>query len=117
LILTRERRLSDTQGRSPMEKLVLFLCGLWLWITRKRRSLLYREVAGTLNSAHLYLFSDYATRASTRDRGFLLPNQIEALTILERQVAVVSQTSSRFDSLTECCRIAIEELTQPTKAA
>jgi hypothetical protein len=100
-----------------MEKLVLFLCGLWLWITRKRRSLHYRKVAGTLNSAHLYLSSDYATRASTRDRGFLLPHQIEALTILQRQVALASQTSHRFDSFTECCRIAIEELTHPQKAA
>ena len=100
-----------------MEKLVLFLCGLWLWITRKRRSLHYREVASTLNSAHLYLVSDYATRASTRDRGSLLPHQVEALNILERQVAVVSQTSDRFDSLTECCRIVLEELTQPPKAA
>jgi hypothetical protein len=100
-----------------MERLVLFLCGLWLWLTRKRRATRYVEVAGTLHSARLYLWSDYANRASTRDRGSLLPDQLEALSILERQVSLVTETSRRFDTLTECCRFVTEELTQTQKAA
>ena len=100
-----------------MEKLVLFLCGLWFWLTRKRRTTRYNQVAETLHSARTYLWSDYASRASARDRGSLLPHQVEALTILERQTALASHTSSRFHSLTECCRLVTEELTQPPKAA
>jgi len=100
-----------------MEKLVLFLCGLWLWLTRKRRATRYTQVANTLQSAHLYLVRDYANRASTQARGALLPDQLEALTILERQVALAAHTSRRFHSLTECYRLATEELTQPQRAA
>jgi hypothetical protein len=100
-----------------MERTVLFLCGLWLWLTRKRRATRYAEVANSLQSARLYLFSDYANRASTRDRGCLLPDQVEALRILDRQHAVVSQTSRRFETLAECYRLVAEELTQPPKAA
>jgi hypothetical protein len=100
-----------------MERLVLFLCGLWLWLTRKRRATRYTEVAGTLHSARLYLWSDYANRASTRDRGALLPDQLEALSILERQVSLATEMSQRFSTLTECCRLVTEELTQTQKAA
>jgi hypothetical protein len=100
-----------------METLVLNLCGLWLWITRKSRTSRYSEVAGTLASARSYLWTDYSSRASTLDRGFLLPEQIEALTILERQTALVTQTSQRFDSLSECRKLITEELAQPPKAA
>jgi len=96
-----------------MEKLVMFLCGLWLWLTGKRRSATYREGANTLHAARLYLISDYASRASTQERGHLLPDQVEALTILERQVDLADRTARRFESLTECYRIAIEELSQP----
>jgi hypothetical protein len=100
-----------------METLVLHLCGLWLWLTRKSRTSRYTEVAGTLDSARTYLWSDYANRASTRDRGALLPEHIEALSILERQAKLVAQTSLRFDSITECRKLVTEELLQPPKAA
>ena len=100
-----------------METVVLHLCGLWLWLTRKSRTSRYSEVAHTLNSAWSYLWSDYATRASTLDRGFLLPEQTEALTILDRQAALVSETSSRFHSLSECRKLITEVLGQPSKAA
>jgi len=100
-----------------MEILVLNLCGLWLWVTRKSRTSRYSEVAGTLASARSYLWTDYSSRASTLDRGFLLPEQIEALTILERQTALVTHTSQRFDSLSECRKIITEELIQPPRAA
>lgn len=100
-----------------MENLVLNLCSLWLWFTRKSRTSAYTEVADTLTSARTYLWTDYASRASTVDRGFLLPHQAEALTILERQAALVSQTSRRFHSLKECRKIVDEELIRPKKAA
>jgi hypothetical protein len=100
-----------------MEKLVLNLCGLWFWLTRKYRATRYTEVADTLNSAWSYLSSDYASRASTRDRGFLLPEHAEALTILKRHVALVDRTSRRFDSLSECCKFVEEELSEPPRAA
>ena len=100
-----------------MERLVLFLCGLWLWLTRKRRASRYSEVANTLHSARLYLVTDFTSRASTRDRGALLPDQIEAIRILERQGALVTHTSLRFATLAECCRLATEELAEPQKAA
>jgi len=100
-----------------MERLVLTLCGLWFWLTRKYRASRYTEVAGTLNSAWSYLRSDYATQASTRDRGALLPHQTEALSILERHTALVARTSRRFDTFSDCCEFVTEELTQPPKAA
>jgi hypothetical protein len=100
-----------------MERLVLFLCGLWFWLTRKHRVSQYNQVASSLHSARLYLVEEFSTRASTRDRGALLPNQIEAITILDRQMAHVKQTSRRFQTLAECCRLATEELAEPGKAA
>lgn len=100
-----------------METLVLNLYGLWFWLTRKYRATQYSEVAGTLSSARVYLWNDYATRASARDRGSLLPHQVEALTILDRHGAVVSRNSRRFNSLSNCCKFVAEELTQPQKAA
>ena len=77
-----------------METLVLNLCGLWLWITRKSRTSRYSEVAGTLASARSYLWTDYSSRFHTR-----------------------AQTSQRFDSLSECRKLIWEELSHPTKAA
>ena len=100
-----------------METLVLNLCGFWLWITRKSRTSRYSEVADTLTSARIYLWSDYATRASTQERGSLLPEQIEALTILERQATMVARTSRRFHSLSECRKLIAEELIEPQRAA
>jgi hypothetical protein len=100
-----------------MEILVLNLCGFWLWLTRKSRTSRYSEVAGRLTSARTYLWSDYATRASTVDRGFLLPEQAEALSILERQATLAAQTSRRFHSLNECRKLATEELIEPPRAA
>ena len=73
-----------------METLVLNLCSFWLWITRKNRMSVYTEVADTLTSAKSYLSDVYFSRASTRDRGFLLPHQAEAIAILDRQVEAIS---------------------------
>ena len=100
-----------------MEKLVLNLCGLWLWLTRKSRTNRYSDVANSHTSARIYLFSDYTSRASTRDRGILLPHHVEALSILERHIAFTYNTAQRFDSLNECCKFVTEELAQPSKAA
>ncbi len=100
-----------------MEKLVLKLCGLWFWLTRKSRTKRYSEVANSLTSARIYLFSDYTSRASTRDRGLLLPHHVEALAILERHIALTYNTANRFDSLNECCKFVTEELADQSKAA
>jgi hypothetical protein len=85
-----------------MEQTVLFFYGCWLWLTRKRRTLRYRQIASSLHSASVYLSSDFAGRASTRDRGFLLPDQEEALGILQQQSTRAFQTSRRFESLRKC---------------
>ena len=95
-----------------METLVLNLYGLWFWLTREYRSAHYSEAADTLNSARAYLLGDFCSRASTRDRGSLLPHQIEALAILEQHSTHVERTSRRFATLSECCRFVTEELTQ-----
>ena len=100
-----------------METLVLNLCSLWLWMTRKSRTSQYSEVAEILTAARTYLLSDYATRASTLERGSLLPEQSEALTILERQATLISQTSRRFHTLSECRKFVTEELSDSSKAA
>jgi len=99
-----------------METFVLSLYGFWFWLTRKYRTTRYREVAVSLNSARDYLLEDFGTRASTRDRGFILPHQLEAIDILERHFGLVSATSRRFASLNECCKFVTEELIQnPTE--
>jgi hypothetical protein len=94
-----------------MEKLILFLCGFWFWLTRRYRALQYREAAELLLSAHDALASDLYSRWSTRDRGFLLPQQAEALSILKHHSDWTIDTANRFDSLIECCRFVTEELT------
>ena len=95
-----------------MDMLVLKLCGLWFWLTRKSRAVRYGEVAVTLNSAIAYLRDDYASRASTRDRGFLVPSELEAIDLLQRHIDLIHATVRRFESLSECCRFVAEELTQ-----
>ena len=100
-----------------MENLVFSLYGLWFWLTRKYRAAVYNEVAQTLDSARTYLITDYNNRASTLARGFLLPDQVEALTILDRHGAFVARTSQRFSSLSECRKFVAEELATPPKAA
>jgi hypothetical protein len=99
-----------------MEAFVLSLYGLWFWLTRKYRAARYREAADSLKAARIYLLNDFGTRASTRDRGYMLSHQVEALELLERHSAFIAQTSRRFASLSECCRFITEELTQPQAA-
>jgi hypothetical protein len=99
-----------------MEAFVLSLYGLWFWLTRKYRAARYREAADSLKAARIYLLNDFGTRASTRDRGYMLSHQVEALELLERHSAFIAQTSRRFASLSECCRFITEELTQQQAA-
>lgn len=94
-----------------METIVLYLCGFWFWLTRRFRMRSYAEAAEVLAAARAYLVRDFAARASTRDRGSLLPDQIEALTLLERHRKLAARTIRRLESLSECCRFVIEELT------
>ena len=99
-----------------MEAFVLSLYGFWFWITRNYRAARYREAADSLKAARIYLLNDFGTRASTRDRGYMLSHQVEALDLLERHSAFIAQTSRRFASLSDCCRFITEELTQPQAA-
>lgn len=99
-----------------MEKLVLSLCGLWFWLTRKYRATQYREAAEWLTSAYNSLEADLYSRWSTRDRGYILPFQAEALSILELHSRSTVQTANRFESLLECCRFIAEELAGVPKA-
>lgn len=94
-----------------METIILYVCGLWFWLTRRFRMDSYREAAETLSAARAYLAQDFTARASTRDRGGLLPDQIEALALLERHGKLAARAIRRFDSLGDCCRFVIEELT------
>ena len=94
-----------------METMVLYLYGLWFWMTRRFRMESYAEAAAFLDAARIHLEQDFAGRASTRDRGRLLPEQIEALSLLERHGKRAARTARRIDSLNECCRFVIEELT------
>ena len=94
-----------------METMVLYLCGFWFWLTRSFRMESYGEAAETLKAARAYLVRDFAHRASTRDRGGLLPEQTEALAMLDRHSRFAMRSSRRFESLVECCRFVIEELT------
>ena len=96
-----------------MERTVLFLCCCWLWLTRKRRSIRYHQIAHSLHSASAYLLRDYANRASTQDRGCLLPDQIEALNILERKSTQAFHTACRLSSFGECYRLIAEEFAPP----
>jgi hypothetical protein len=93
-----------------MERLVLFLCGVWFWLTRNERSAPYKESAETLTAARDYLWTEYNSRASTQERGFLLIDQVEALTILERRGSEAAQTARRFESVMECYRMVLEDL-------
>ena len=100
-----------------MESLVIYLCGVWFWMTPRDQSLRYEEAAEFLNSAKLYLVSDFNSRWSTRDRGFLIPPQVEAIRILEQLQWMVSQPPRPVPSLSECVQLVKEELLQPPKAA
>jgi hypothetical protein len=94
-----------------METSVMYICGVWFWLTRRFRMDSYSEAAETLQAARAYLAHDFAARASTRDRGHLLPDQIEALELLESHGRFAAGTVRRLETLSECCRFVIEELT------
>ena len=94
-----------------METTILYICGLWFWLTRRFRMDSYAEAAEFLKAARIHLEQDFAARASTRERGHLLPDQIEALALLEQRSAIAAHTVHRLESLAECCRFVIEELT------
>src|ERR1035437_6829509 len=99
-----------------MQAFVLSLYGFWFWMTRKYRAAHYGEAADTLKAARLYLLNDFGTRASTRDRGYMLPHQVEALHLLECHSTFAVRTARRFASLAECCRFITEEIVGPQPA-
>src|ERR1035438_334430 len=94
------RRPCDIERRNLMEVFVLSLYGLWFWLTRKYRAARYREAADSLKAARIYLLNDFGTRASARDRGYMLSHQVEALDLLEHHSAFIAQTSRRSPSPT-----------------
>jgi hypothetical protein len=93
-----------------MDKMVIALCGIWFWLTRAWRVDTYCAAAETLELAHAYLLRDFAARASTRDRGILLPQHHEALSILQRHAIDTYVTATRFAKLRDCCRFVAEEM-------
>ncbi|HEX3569671.1 MAG TPA: hypothetical protein VHU44_02495 [Acidobacteriaceae bacterium] len=95
-----------------MDKIVLSICGLWFWMTRRRRVTAYSDAAATLELAHAYLLRDFYCRASTRDRGILLPHQTEALSILQNHAIDTYVAATRFSSLGECYRLVTDELSR-----
>jgi hypothetical protein len=105
--------LELTRGRgSSMKRVVAYLCGLWFWLTRRRRVDVYCAAAETLELAHAYLLRDFASRASTRDRGLLLPQHNEALSILQNHAVETYVAATRLTKLRDCCRFVAEELRQ-----
>ena len=93
-----------------MDRLAFALAGIWFWLTRRRRIEVYTEAARTLELAHAYLLHDFASRASTSDRGSLLPHQAEALTLLERHATTTYMTVTRIADFGRCRRFVAEEL-------
>lgn len=98
------------KGKGPMERIVVYICGLWFWVTRRWRVYAYSEAAATLELAHAYLLRDFFNRASTRDRGLLLPFHHEALAILQNHAIDTYVAATRMANLRECCQFVSEEL-------
>lgn len=99
-----------------MERLIFALCGIWVWMTRGRRTAAYLTAASTLEQAHAHLLEDFGSRASTAARGELLPWQRAALSILEDHATVTYQAVSQMSDLRRCCRFVAEELRLRTDA-
>jgi hypothetical protein len=99
-----------------MERIVLTLCGLWVWMTRRRRIAAYIAAAKTLEFAHAHLLHDFSSRASTSDRGTLVPHQIEALALLEKHATGTYIAVEQLSNLGRCCRFVAEELRERTQA-
>jgi len=93
-----------------MERVVVWISGLWFWLTRRWRVHAYSEAAATLELAHAYLLRDYFSHASTRDRGLLLPFHHEALAILQNHAIDTYVAATRMANLRECCHFVGEEL-------
>jgi hypothetical protein len=93
-----------------MERLVVWISGLWFWMTRRWRVNAYSEAAATLELAHAYLLRDFFSHASTRDRGLLLPFHHEALAILQNHAIDTYVAATRMANLRECCQFVGEEL-------
>ena len=91
-----------------METIILHIYGLWFWMTRRFRMESYQGAAEFLEAAYAHLEQDFLARASTLERGHLLPDQIEALALLERHSTIAERTAYRLGSLAECCRFVIE---------
>jgi hypothetical protein len=99
-----------------MERLVLALCGIWVWMTRRRRIVAYIAAAKTLEFAHAHLLHDFSSRASTSDRGTLLPHQMQALSLLENHATETYMAVAHLSTLGPCCRFVAEELRERTQA-
>ena len=100
-----------------METTVLYLCGFWFWLTRKHRVAAYSDAARQLELARRYLSQDFNSRASTCDRGRMLPQQLEALALLDHHAEQTLATASRFHNLIACCRFVAGELREATNAS
>jgi hypothetical protein len=93
-----------------INRFVFALCGIWVWFTRRRRMAVYVEAAKTLELAHASLLREFTSRASTSDRGTLLPHQVEALSLLERHATMTYIAVSRFPNLRWCLTFVAGEL-------
>jgi hypothetical protein len=67
-----------------MDKLILLLCTLWYKLMRKHYRLKIRRAQRVIRHAKIYLEDDFLTRHSNIDRGYLLPEQTDALGTLLR---------------------------------
>src|SRR6478609_1210176 len=110
LAASKYQSAAEPIGGPSMERVVVLLCGIWFWLTRRWRVDTYCAAAETLELAHAYLLRDFAGRASTRDRGILLPQDNEALSILQHHAVDTYVAATRFAKLTECCRFVAEEM-------
>jgi hypothetical protein len=79
-----------------MEKIVLAMCNLWYYIRRRHYRLKLRQSQRKLRHEHTKLENDYFTRASTLDRGYLLPDQEDHLRQLHLRDLHHEETIRRY---------------------
>jgi hypothetical protein len=94
----------------PVTRAVTAVVTAWFYLRRRHVLQRHREAAMQLWTAQRYLSNDFTSRASTRSRGYLLPEQLEALELLRQAAHDTLRRADDYLRLRTCYRRVREEL-------
>lgn len=81
-----------------MDKIILALCNAYYYVRRRHYRLRLRKIQRLLRHERVRLYNDWMSWASTQDRGRLLDEQYETLTLLQSREMYHQQRIERYFS-------------------